>query len=108
MRSSLPPPTKSESRRMEIIKSQVGCIATRFDQLQYTPCEIHHLISEKTGNRISHAATIGLTYEHHQGKDGIHKAKKRFKAKYGSDAELLELTNECIALIEGNIIGGTK
>jgi len=98
-------PTKAESARMEIIKSQVGCIATYSEHGGYTPCEIHHLLD--TGRRRGHAFTIGLTYEHHQGKNGIHKAKKAFRDNYGTDDSLLALTNERIAACRLNTIGGS-
>ena len=102
MKTALPNPTKAESRRMEIIKSEIGCIASWIDGLPYTPCEIHHLMD--TGRRRGHAFTIGLTPDQHQGNNGIHKAKRSFREKYGTDDELLKMTNDLIAIFENNVV----
>ena len=102
MKRKLPSPTKAEKRRWEIIKTQVGCIASRVMGLGYVPCEIHHMLD--TGSTISHSHTFGLTYEKHQGNNGIHKAKKAFREHYGSDEYLLQLTNDMVAEVEAKII----
>ena len=104
MKTGLKPATKAESRRMEIIKNSVGCIATRIKYGVYAPCEIHHLLD--TGRRRGHAFTIGLTYANHQGPNGIHRAKRRFQEEYATDDELLAETNWLIEAIESNVIGG--
>lgn len=106
MKSGLPAITKAEARRMEIIKTQVGCVASYIDFGGNTPCEIHHLLD--TGGRRGHAFTIGLTYEHHQGNNGIHKAKRSFRERYGTDDELLELTNRLVTEFESNVVGIAK
>ena len=94
MKTALPSPTKDEARRMEIIASQVGCIACWIDHKVYTPCQIHHLLD--TGRRRGHQYSIGLCYNHHQGNGGIHRAKRAFRNQYGTDDDLLDLTNERI------------
>lgn len=103
MKSSLGNPTKAQSRRMEIIKTNVGCIVSYLEYGGYTPCEIHHLMD--TGSRRGHEYTIGLTPEHHQGNNGIHKAKKAFREDYGTDDFLLAETNFRVAEFEARTVG---
>ena len=105
MKSSLPNPTKAESRRMEIIKSEIGCIACWIDVNMYCPPAIHHLLD--TGRRRGHRYTIGLcegAIDHHQGNNGIHRAKRSFREKYGTDDELLRMTNDLIVIFENNVV----
>lgn len=104
MKSRRKPPTKAESRRMGIIKRDIGCIVTRLEQGVYAPCEIHHLLD--TGSRRGHSFTIGLTYEHHQGGNGTHRAKLAFRDAHGSDDYLLAATNRLYEEFEASIIGG--
>ena len=94
MKSALPAPTKAEARRFIAIKLDVGCIACWIEHEVYTPCEIHHLLD--TGRRRGHSYSIGLCHPHHQGADGIHRAKRAFRKAYGTDDELLEITNKRI------------
>ena len=98
MKSSLPPATQAERRRIDIIK-QIGCIA-----------DAHHLISKATGKRISHHHTIALCPEKHHkyGPQSIHQGKRAFNDLYGSDAYLLAETNRRVADFEASIIGGQK
>lgn len=102
MKRKLLAATKAEQRRWEIIKTQVGCAASRMMGLGYVPCEIHHMLD--TGSTISHSHTFGLTPELHQGNDGIHKAKKRFRDKYGTDEFLMQCTDDMVAEIEAGIV----
>lgn len=68
--SSLPPPTKAEAMRMDLIV-QAGCIAC-FMRGYSSPCEVHHLtVGGKHGApRRGHAFTIGLCPWHHRGVSG--------------------------------------
>ena len=92
---------------MEIIKREVGCIACRKYGHEGTPADVHHLINPKTGNRISHAATIPLCKVHHDLPGGsIHKNKRWFAETFGTDEELLAETDRLVAEFEGNVVGG--
>ena len=90
-------PTKAEARRMGILKMDVGCIACRLDGRGYEPPDIHHLLN---GYRIGHSATIPLCRRHH---DAV--KSPEFKKAYGSDHELLEMTNAFVEQVEASIIG---
>ena len=102
MKTALKPVTKDQARRMQIIAMEIGCAACWVDTGLYVEPEIHHLLD--TGRRRGHEYTIGLCHPHHQGKDGIHRAKRAFRTRYGSDGELLQATNDRIAIVEGNIV----
>jgi hypothetical protein len=92
---------------MEIIQRDVGCIACRRRfGIRGVPAHAHHLIDPKTGNRISHDATIPLSDEFHVGTElSIHKTKRLFAEKVGTDECLLEYTNRLVAQFEANTIG---
>ncbi len=94
MKSSLPPPTKKQSRRMEIIKREIGCL------VHGNWADAHHLKSG--GVRISHDHTIPLCVNCHW---LIHNRTRQFHADHGTDAELLERTNRSVAVFEANTIG---
>jgi len=94
MKSSLPAPTKAQSRRMQIIKFEMGCL------FHGNWADAHHLLSG--GKRISHDHTIPLCKNCHW---LIHNRKRQFHKDHGTDIELLERTNRRVAQIEANIIG---
>jgi Recombination enhancement, RecA-dependent nuclease len=106
MKSALPPPTKQESRRMEIIAREIGCIACRKYGNDGVWANVHHLIDPKTGNRISHDATIPLCPMHHDQPGGsIHRNKVWFAETFGTDEELLAETNRLVSEFESNVVG---
>ena len=110
MNHSTGKPTKAEAARFAKLKA-LGCVACRLERIPPDTMEpqIHHFLS---GNkRIGHMATVPLCYWHHNGLpyDGVptawflanvgpsfHKHTRQFRAKYGSDAELLAMTDELI------------
>ncbi len=110
MKSSIPAPTKADLERFHRLQ-ELGCIVMRlYYDAPETPGDIHHILSG--GQRISHQATICLTPWAHQGqvplgmtaieaKQRLGPSKARhpeeFRAKYGSDEELLEATNQLLA-----------
>ena len=107
MKSSLPPPTKAQSRRMGIIKREIGCIACRQFNFFGVWADAHHLISEETGERISHSHTIPLCKRHHdKGRESIHGAKRWFRESFGTDEALLAETDRLVAKFEANTVGG--
>ena len=110
MKHSTGNPTKAEAARFAKLKA-LGCVACRLERIGNDGAEpqIHHFLSG--GKRIGHMATIPLCYFHHNGLpyDGMptawllanvgpsfHKHTRDFRAKYGSDAELLAMTNQLI------------
>ena len=103
MKTALPAVTKAQSERMGLIVREIGCIACFLDTDTYHEGVIHHLLD--TGRRISHDHTICLCeglIDHHQGNDGIHRAKRKFRGKYGTDDELLALTNWLVKTVREN------
>ena len=110
--------TKAEKRRMDIITREVGCIPCRHQFARYCPAECNHLLN---GYRIGHAATVPECTWHHRGECliGINAwtmrktfgpsrklHRKAFHKRYGSDEELLELTNDYVRAFEICTIGG--
>ena len=93
---------------MDAINS-FGCIACWLDGYDETPCVVHHMLS---GNRrIGHHATIGLCpAHHHRSTSGLsvskciaigpswHEQRREFRARYGSDTELVAMQSEVIGV----------
>lgn len=111
MKSSLPPPTKAEQRRFEIITQRLGCVACRMEGFGYVPADAHHLLSG--GRRISHSHTIPLCPWHHRGVAADYKPvgqpslalnKREFEEWYGTEEQLLEATNAGVRAIEGGVV----
>lgn len=110
MRHSTNTPTKAEAARMSAIKELGVCVACH--QLGLTGSQyvdIHHLIS---GNkRRGHMFTVGACPWHHRGHPlqghsanetrkllgpSLEHGSKPFRAKFGTDDELLELQNRLL------------
>lgn len=78
--------------------ASLGCIVCRKTGKGKTPAEAHHLLHG--GRQIDDFHTIPLCVPHHRA--GVNTAefvsrhpwRKEFEARYGSEAELLELTRE--------------
>ena len=88
-------PNREEKIWMDQI-TQIGCIVClKLWDLQ-TPAEVHHIQGKTRPG--SHLMTIPLCYAHHRaGKDmgmltSRHPNKHRFEERYGTEAELYELT----------------
>lgn len=113
MKSSLPPPTKAESERIDKFR-WLGCVVCLiFRKVPEVPWECHHLVE---GNqRVGHWASVPLCSWHHRGviPDGYNalyaaiefgpsKARNpaKFEERYGSDRELLKATDALIAMHE--------
>jgi hypothetical protein len=88
-------PTVEEAAWMDFITS-IGCIACLIDGHPGTPGAVHHIL--RGGRRIGHLHSICLCDPgHHQnGTDKIsrHPWKARFEAKYGTEAELLAMSQK--------------
>lgn len=96
MKTGLPPATKEQKERFRLLKEEIGCIACWLDTGRYNPANVHHLLD--TGTRRGHSFTIPLCEgeftNHHTGNTlSIHRTKKEFAKTYGTDDELLEMTN---------------
>jgi len=108
------PPTKAQARRLGIITREIGCVACRLKVDEYRAAQAHHII--EGGKRLGHDETIPLCPWHHVGKDDIAPSvalarlgpslaldKPRFVAQFGSEKELLEITNAYVTLWERGI-----
>ena len=90
-------PNKEERAWMDAVAG-LGCCVCIQECLGPTPCAVHHLLDG--GKRISHLHTIGLCDPgHHQngaasGKISRHPWKRRFEARFGTEAELLRWTQK--------------
>lgn len=110
MRHSTGTPTKDEDARFDAMTER-GCVACMKDGFPNgkAATEIHHFT---IGNRrISHKATAALCPQHHRGEaiDGLsrcerletigpswHKERRAFRARYGTDAEMVSYQNAVI------------
>ena len=108
MKHSTGTPTKAEKARMDAMKLMCKCVACyQVGIVRSGHIEIHHLLS---GNkRIGHMATVSLCPWHHRGViygnavtaaeaaemfgPSLAHGSKPFRAKFGTDAELLALQN---------------
>ena len=101
--TSLPAPTVFEARRMNDFRL-IGCVCCYMLGYPDTPYDCHHLLSG--GIRRGHIATIPLCPAHHRGvgySPSIHFASvarnpRTFRELFGSDDELLALTDRLIVI----------
>lgn len=115
-RRSTGKPTAEQQARFQHIRA-IGCIASLLDGRAGVAPEVHHLNQGgyHGGKRRGHDYTIGLSRWHHQGipPEGMNEREARvlcgpsyklhkmaFRARYGTDDQLLETTNKLIALRE--------
>ena len=92
--------TKTHLARINAMQ-KIGCIACR-KLGKFNPADVHHLLSG--GHRMGDRYTIPLCPAHHRGVghvDELHgpclaKTPKRFRATFGTDEELLDLTDRLI------------
>lgn len=92
-------PTAAEKAWMDGITA-LGCIACLVDGHPGTPGAVHHILSG--GRRMGHMHTICLCDPgHHQqgqqfGKVSRHPFKARFEDQYGTESDLLDLTQQLV------------
>ena len=96
--------TKAEKAWLSRI-TQLGYICCHLQGRGYVPAEVHHILSG--GRRIGHLATLGLCSPgHHRnaragtGEISRHPTKAQFESRYGTEAELLEKTQQLLAIRE--------
>lgn len=92
-------PTKEEKAWLDAI-GEIGCIVCKVHHDTFTPASPHHIGGKtKPG---AHLNTIPLCGLHHQGGNDCaeytsrHPYKARFEARYGTEAELIEITRGMI------------
>jgi hypothetical protein len=94
-------PTALEARRMDNFRL-VGCVACWMLGHPDTPYDVHHQLSG--GVRMGHFWTVPLCPAHHRGVDfspslhlaSIARGQRTFREIFGSDEELLALTDRLI------------
>lgn len=86
-------PTKAEKAHMNRVAA-LGCIACRLEGIEDTPATLHHIREGYgRGQRAPHTEVLPLCPVHHQyGGPGLafHADPKAWRARYGSERELLE------------------
>ena len=96
--TDLPPLSEKERRDRFNALSEMGCAICG------QPPQIHHLIGIRykgMGQKANDIYTIPLCMNHHAGQQGIHKVgKKQWEHQYGTQEELLEVTNLKIEMLE--------
>lgn len=89
--------TKAERKHQSMVAS-LGCIACRIDGIVNTHVSIHHI--DGRTKRGAHMRVLALCAEHHQtggeSAPAIHPYKRRFELKYGTQEELLRMTNDML------------
>ena len=92
-------PTKAERDHMAAVAA-LGCIVCYLFHDVHTPASIHH-IDGKT-KEGAHFKVIPLCHLHHNAKvdcdkyTSRHDYKKRFEKRYGTEEELMKITNDMI------------
>ncbi len=77
----------SEEKAYHDLVAQVGCVVCG------APACVHHARFPAGGGQRSGAFLVAaLCWEHHQGGTGIHRDKKMFEMRYGSEMELVNET----------------
>lgn len=97
--------TKSDDAWLDKI-TQLGCIACLVQDTPGTPAEVHHIrAGQGRGQRSGHKKSIGLCPPHHRGTDhprtpSIHKDKRAFETRFGTELELYERTLQELGMTE--------
>ena len=109
--------TAPQQRRFDIITREVGCICCRIQLGVFVEAQANHLLK---GYRLGHDDVTPECPWHHVGECliGVSKQrmrrcfgpsrklhKKSFHSFYGSDKQLLEQTNKCVADFENSVVG---
>lgn len=87
------------------IYSRIGCVACYIDGINTPAVEWHHV--RILGGQRKLCRILPLCVTHHRlGAISLHRAKRSFREKYGSEEELLKLVDQRIVDIRKNTIGG--
>jgi len=103
-------PTKAEQDRLDRIRAMPCCACIQGMMPQPLPTEAHHLVDKGYRSHSGgHMVTIPLCKWHHRGEllypltsremlflygPSLARSKRDFVAQYGTERELLEITNE--------------
>lgn len=96
-----PPATAAEKAFMSKVK-RLGCICCRHDTGQWVAPALHHIRQDYGhGVRASNWEVLPLCEGHHQGmletgKLAFHKASRTWRARYGTEIQLLQLVYEAV------------
>ncbi len=111
-------PTRAERHRMSQIQ-EIGCIVSQVLGRNNVPAQVHHVLSG--GRRLGHMHTIGLTPWYHEGEvpEGLTRERchqiygpslklhrREFTERFGTEAELVELTSRIIEWLDQNPFRG--
>jgi hypothetical protein len=98
--------TQAEDAYLQEV-AELGCIVCRTQGRGYVPCQVHHIKRDEAGQHIGlgklapHVRAFGLCFHHHEesagGEHARHAGERTFARLYGSEEELLEITE---ALLE--------
>jgi hypothetical protein len=94
-------PTVLEARRIDNFRL-IGCVACWMLGHPETPYDVHHQLDG--GKRMGHFSTVPLCPAHHRGVDfspalhlaSIARGQRTFREIFGSDGELLALTDRLL------------
>ena len=94
--------------------AELGCLACLMDGIDGTPAQVHHPRAKAgTGERGLHTETTGLCPAHHLyggtypwGEEfpGVHQDTAAFRARYGDDWLLSEITRRRVLELEQRIL----
>lgn len=88
--------TQSQSKKRFDAITRLGCIVCLTHLGTWTPCAIHHI--REYGEKRKDSKTIGLCDPgHHKASGfGVHDGRETFERNFGTELELLEITNRMI------------
>lgn len=110
---SKPKPAHTKEEDLHLTKkTALGCICCRLDGRGWVAAGIHHIREgEGMGQRASHFDTLPLCEPHHQGelsprhpeRLAFHKDQTAWRAKYGSEADLVDQLNALIERLDAKM-----
>lgn len=102
--------TKAQQRRIEILKSEIGCLACRMDGRGYVPADYHHATQRPQGVAY-HDWGYPLCKWHHvaegqgDGTPSRHRHKRRFQEAYGSEEDLVGAADMFVDQFNQSVVG---
>ncbi len=92
---------------LALVRQLPCCICEAFGEVQHSPTEAHHPIHDRHSfEKVPDRESIPLCEGHHQGlrdttKTAIHRGKKSWRMKYGSDRDYIAQTQDRVAALLG-------
>jgi len=96
--------TKADKQRFEHLQ-QLGCVVCWMEFCVHSPAEVHHIRGKVRND--AHQLTIPLCHKHHrEGSNNAqwtsrHPWRAQFVERYGTEDQLLEITNVMLAKMLG-------